>query len=431
MRSDGLRLQDAPPLAVPLPFFLTAPVAAMIAGGVLVGSGAAAVTTPWAPVTLSLTHLGTLGFLSMVMLGALYQMLAVVAGSPVPWLRSAHAVHALFVVGVAALTWGIALAATGAVFVAIAALGPAFLLFLVPVATALLRAPVRDETLIGMAAAVLCLLLTAVAGTWMAHGHGGMQFPGPRELWIRVHLCVALLGWVGGLIIAVSWQVLPMFYLAREVPRPAKRTVQLLATGGALLPVAVLGFDAFAPVDADRGSLAGCAALAAAPAALSVWFLHPAASAWSLRARRRRRSDASLLFWRTGLVMAPLTGIAAGLAWLLPGERWGLLFGWLAIWGWAGTIVHGMLTRIVPFLVWLHRFAPHVGEAPVPSVRALLPERRVRIGLALHQGSVLLGAAAILGSWDPLVRAAGLAVMATAGWLLAALLQVARRRPQL
>ena len=429
MRTAGLRLQDAPPLAVPLSFFLTAPVAAMIAGAVLAVSGAAAVTTTWAPVTLGLTHLGTLGFLSMVMLGALYQMLPVVAGSPVPWLRSAHAVHALLVVGAAALTWGITQGVTAAVFVAIAALGLAFLLFVLPVARALLRAPTRDETVIGMGAAVLCLLLTAVAGTWMAHGHGGMRFPGPRTLWIQVHLCVALLGWVGGLIIAVSWRVLPMFYLAREVAPPVKRIVQLLATGGALLPVAVLGVDAFGLVDAARRPLAGPAALAALPAVLSVWFLHPAASAWSLRGRRRKRSDASLLFWRTGLVMAPLTGIAAGAAWLLPGERWGLLFGWLAIWGWAGTIVHGMLTRIVPFLVWLHRFAPLVGEVPVPSVRTLLPEGRVRVGLALHAGSVLLGAGAILGGWDLLARVAGLAVLATACWLLGSLLHVARQRP--
>ncbi|MBW2235195.1 MAG: hypothetical protein JRG85_07295 [Deltaproteobacteria bacterium] len=429
MRTDGLRLQDAPPLAIPLSFFLTAPLAAMIAGAVLVASGAAAVTTTWAPVTLGLTHLGTLGFLSMVMMGALYQMLAVVAGSPVPWQRLAHAVHALFVTGAAALTWGISQGVTQAVFVAIAALGLAFLLFVLPVATALLRAPTRDDTVIGIGAALLCLLLTAAAGTWMAHGHGGMRFPGPRDLWIRVHLCVALLGWVGGLIIAVSWQVLPMFYLAREVPRPAKRIVQLLTTGGALLPVVVLGVDAFGLVDDARRPLVGAAAVAAVPAVLSVWFLHPAASAWSLRGRRRKRSDASLWFWRTGLLMAPLTGVAAVAAYLLPGERWGLLFGWLAIWGWAGTIVHGMLTRIVPFLVWLHRFAPVVGEVPVPSVRALLPDDRARVGLVLHAGSVLLGAGGILSGSDLLVRAAGLALLATAGWLLGSLLGVARRRP--
>lgn len=47
----------------------------------------------------------------------------------------------------------------------------------------------------------------------MAHGFSGMRFPGSRMLWHQVLFPVALLGWVGGLILAVSWQVLPMFYL--------------------------------------------------------------------------------------------------------------------------------------------------------------------------------------------------------------------------
>jgi hypothetical protein len=56
-----------------------------------------------------------------------------------------------------------------------------------------------------------------------------------------------------------------------------------------------------------------------------------------------------------------------------------------------------MLTRIVPFLVWMNRFAPRVGQVPVPSARKLLPDHRVRIGFALHEASVLLGATAIRG----------------------------------
>ena len=43
--------------------------------------------TSWAPTSLALAHLGTLGMLGMVMLGALYQMTPVVAGSPVPRIR--------------------------------------------------------------------------------------------------------------------------------------------------------------------------------------------------------------------------------------------------------------------------------------------------------------------------------------------------------
>lgn len=41
----------------------------------------------WSPATLALTHLITLGYLAMIMLGALLQILPVVLGVPVPQVR--------------------------------------------------------------------------------------------------------------------------------------------------------------------------------------------------------------------------------------------------------------------------------------------------------------------------------------------------------
>jgi hypothetical protein len=98
VRFEGLQLSQAPPLSIPASFFLTAPVALVAAGILLMTLGSLALTTAWALPTLMLTHLGTLGFLSAVMLGALYQMTPVVAGSPVPGIRAAHAVHLCLVV---------------------------------------------------------------------------------------------------------------------------------------------------------------------------------------------------------------------------------------------------------------------------------------------------------------------------------------------
>jgi cbb3-type cytochrome oxidase subunit 1 len=74
MKADGITLDLAPPLWVPLSFFLTAPIALAAAGALLLAKGAVAVTTGFAPVTLAIAHLGTLGFLTLVMMGALYQM---------------------------------------------------------------------------------------------------------------------------------------------------------------------------------------------------------------------------------------------------------------------------------------------------------------------------------------------------------------------
>ena len=72
----------------------------------------------------------------------------------------------------------------------------------------------------------------------------------------------------------------------------------------------------------------------------------------------------------------------------------------VAIWGWAGLIVHGMLHRIVPFLAWFHELSPLVGKTAVPSARGLLPDARTRLGLGLHLASLLAGSAAILTRRD-------------------------------
>jgi len=76
----GLSFEQAPPFALPLRFFLTAPLFLLAAAGLIVWAPEA-LASRWTPQALALTHALTLGFLAMVMLGALMQMLPVVAGA--------------------------------------------------------------------------------------------------------------------------------------------------------------------------------------------------------------------------------------------------------------------------------------------------------------------------------------------------------------
>jgi len=429
MPTVGLRLEQAPPLSIPMSFFLTAPVAALGAGGLLLWMGSVPLFSGWSTHTLALTHLGTLGFLTMVMLGALYQMIPVVAGSPVPAIRLARFVHALLIGGVVLLFIGFDRPEPHFVFAAISVLFAALLLFVIPVMRALQRAPAHTPTVDGMRLALWCFLITAVLGLWMAHGHSGMGFPGTRGLWIQVHITFALLGWVGGLITAVSWQVLPMFYLSPEFdPRLSRRTLGLLRCG-LVVPSLVLVADYLGLTRGHLSAAYHVAAIGALPALLSVWVLHPLTAMRRLRQRRRKRIEGSLLFWWVALPTAPGIALVAVLAHASGHPYWEVLLGWGAIWGWAGMVIHGMLMRIVPFLVWFHRFARHVGHRPVPSVRGLLPDRWIRWGFGLHLSSTAAGMLAILTLHDWLARLTGLLVLATAAQLLFSLVHVLRQYP--
>ena len=90
-----LSYEQSPPLAAPVRFFLTAPIFGVLAGLLILWRGPDVFVSRWVPETLALTHLMTTGFMLQVMLGALLQILPVIAGanmrSP---LRVAGTVHA-------------------------------------------------------------------------------------------------------------------------------------------------------------------------------------------------------------------------------------------------------------------------------------------------------------------------------------------------
>jgi len=145
-----------------------------------------------------------------------------------------------------------------------------------------------------------------------------------------------------------------------------------------------------------------------------------------LAQKKRRRSDESLLFWRAGLVLAPVVLFAATAAIWFDDPRLPILFGWLAIWGWAGLIVHGMLTRILPFLVWFHRFAHLAGLAPIPPMRRLLPDKLARAGFIAHLTTLLLGVWAILALSGWAARLTGVGLCVTGILLVYALIYTLR-----
>ena len=425
MKTGGLSLEQAPQLSIPTSFFLTIPIGVLAAGCIMLVAGISSLSSPWMPQALALTHAGTLGVLAMGMIGALYQMTPVIAGSAVPFTRIAHIVHALLLAGLAGFIWRLLGGPTMAMTVAIQCFTIALLAFLLPLGWALLRTNTRSETVQGMRLAVVSLATITLIGLVMTRGYAGDVFSVNRMLWVQIHLTLALLGWVGGLIMAVSWQVIPMFYLAATVNKTTMRWFFSLLLVGLVLPLVSVfsagGISGFL-------SPAQLAAIAALPAAIVIWLLHPALILRNISQRKRKRSDASLLFWKTGLGIAMLIIPIAAAVLFLPEPRWQVLFGWVAIWGWAGLIMHGMLSRIVPFLVWFHRYSARVGLEPIPSMRSLLSQQRIKTGFVLHLSSVVLGAIAILAQADWLARLTGLLLVATAISLASMLIDVLRPR---
>jgi len=416
MRPAGLRLEQAPPIAVPFRFFLTAPAFLLAAAAVLAWAGPDALAWRGSPAALAATHFVTLGFMTMVMVGAMLQMLPVLAGAPVPHVRPAAAlVHAGLALGTAALGLGFLLGQPVLMKTAAWLLGAAFAVFVAAAAAALGRAAVRNATVRGAALAMMALVVTVALGLTLTATHGwGAPL---ANLAVRaLHPAWGLFGWTGLLVASVAFQVVPMFQMTPQYPL---RTTRWFTAGAFAALVAwslVVWYASGSPLD-----LALTLALAAGYALFAVTTL-------VLQHRRRRRlPDATTAFWQLGMAcaLAACVGWAARLGMPDAPPSVDVAIGVLALAGFAVSVIDGMLYKIVPFLAWFHLQAS-VGPKRAPHMKKILSDETQRVHFGLHAAAVALLLAAV--AWpEPLARIAGLALAVSAAALLRNLVVAARR----
>ncbi len=412
----GLSFEQAPPFSLPLRFFLTAP-PFLLAAAILIALSPDELASRWTPQALALTHALTLGFLAMVMLGALMQMLPVVAGSPLPAPRWVAGIsHATLLLGTAALMAGFLTAEPAAYGIGAVLLGAGFAVFLAAAAFSLARA-VAGVTVNGIRLAVVGLALTILLGLALALLRAGWWAPPAVESAIAAHVSFGLIGWVLLLVIGVAYQVVPMFQLTPPYPPRLSRWL-----AGALFALLLLhSIEPLMPHVAARF----------VDAALAAGILLFAVATLRLQSRRRRKlPDVTLDYWRLG--MASL--IACVAVWIVAqvwpawadSDAYPLLLGILFIGGFAVSVVTGMLYKIVPFLAWFHLQSQLQAKAgSIPTMKDMIAERWMRRQFRLHLAACALLAA--VPFWPQLGVAAGSVLALSALLLWINLLSALRR----
>jgi len=393
----ALDYDHMPAPATPLAFLLAAPWFGAAAGLVAAWYGPDVFASRWHPAALAAVHLVTLGMLTMTMAGSLLQMLPAVAGLPLAG-AVGGARRAWMPLGAGAALLAAAFLSGRAPLFALGAglLAGAFALLLACLLPTLWprrrRAPAAVGHIVsGMRAACAALVACIAAGlalaAWLA---GGPAVPVPAL--VDVHAGLGLAGWVVPLVLAVSFQVIPMFQATGPFPaRPARLLVPLV-----LLALALWSAGRW---------LDGGWRLPAALAGAALVTLYACQAATLLRrARSSSGSAAGTAYWL--LALAALVGAAWLFAW--PGEASdarSAAVGVCFLPGFALSAVNGMLYRIVPFLVWYHVRARAAPDVPVPKIADLIGPARARLQGRWHLAAVLAGLGAC--AWPGLARPAG------------------------
>ena len=415
----SLATDDSPPLHLPGAHFTVAFVALLFGAlGLVIAAPELALGQVFSPRLLAVVHLFTLGWITTSIIGALCQFLPVAVGVPLHSRSAAYGTLALHALGLALFVGGLIAGAPSVFRIGALTVAVGLTVFAGNLALTLARGKTRDVTFYALALADVFLLGTIVLGGALAWNlHSGALLGADRFTVLAVHIHVALVGWVVVVMVGVAHRLLPMFLLSHGASeRPAQVAVAMLGVGSGLLllPIGHLG-----------------RVIAGALIAIGVGAFLVQAVLF-VRHRRRRAVDPGLKLALAGLVglgAATLVGpfaLHGGLASL----RLLVAYVLLALVGAISTFIAGHYYKIVPFLVWYHRFGPLVGERKVPKVAELFSARAASVtvllsvlgtcgmlaGLALESPSALRGGALTFGA----------AVLVEA----AQMVMIARRRPE-
>lgn len=410
---------EPPPLSLPGSHFTVA-TAFLLAGGagLVVAAPELAAGSFLSPRVTATTHLFTLGWITTSIMGALYQLLPVVLDRAVRWPGVAGVTLVLHGVGLPAFVTGLALPRPALTAAAAATLAVGLSLFVANLSATLKGAPRRDLTWWALAGAAFFLGLTVVVGAALAFNLR-WPFMGPARIpALASHIHIALAGWVGLVVAGVGHRLLPMFLLSHGASeRPGRWAVGLLAAGAALVFSLHHAPAPWSRLVAGPVLLAGAAALLLqarafyrarrrpdvdpgmrlAAAALGVVGLGAALGAWQV----------AVGFGRPGLATAYVAALVLGLS----------------------LFVAAHYYKIVPFLVWYHRFGPVAGRRPVPKVAELYAAAGAKAATGLQAVGVLVLVAGIAFQAPGAVRTGAALFLGGAAVEAVQLAGVARRRP--
>lgn len=389
----GLSLDQAPPISVVLRFFITATVFGILSGLLLLIFGKE-VFTPHSNEAIILTHILALGVMASFMIGALFQMLPVIAGVVLQTpTKKAMFVHVLFTLGVVSLIIAFYTASSYLYLISAFLLGFSLLFTTSIMVSNLLKLQDHSSSSKGMLFALIGFTIAILLGLYLLLALGGFHNGAYFSQIKEVHYSFGLFGWVALLVVSISFQVIEMFYITPNYP--TKITKYLV-----LIIFALLLFIPF------QGMISTIL--------ISLLFItYAILTILRLSKRKRPTSDATVWFWRFGMGMLIISMSIIIISQFIESETLNNL-SYLNFIFFALSIVFAMVYKIVPFLIWFH--LSNQGYMNAPLMFDIVNPKEIKVHFYLHIATFTLWILALFSNY--FFTLASLTVTASFGLLL-------------
>ncbi|SFV53702.1 hypothetical protein MNB_SV-6-54 [hydrothermal vent metagenome] len=399
-QQNGLSLDQAPPISVVFRLFFSASLFGVLSGVLILFYGIT-IFDPSSLGAVTLTHTLTLGVMASFMLGALFQMLPVIAGvvltSPI---KRSLLVQIPFVLGTLSLL--LAFNLSYPLLYSLATLLLSFSLFgaIGMMVIRLLKVSNHSASSKGMVVALLSFGITIALAIYLTSTLSDFA-SGEYYMEIKsLHYHFGLLGWITILIFSISFQVIEMFYVTP--PYPTVVSSYLVPSMFGLL---IIGM----PLELIYPQISTYITILFSIFMISFALL----TLYRLSQRKRPLADATMWFWRLGLgsLVASMSFVALHL--LYPSSSYISTLSIVSFVSFALSVVFAMFYKIVPFLTWFHLNAQ--GYYKAPMMHEVIHPKTAKIHFWIHLSMLI---SLLLSLVDAnFIYLAGIATMISFGWV--------------
>ncbi len=376
IQSESIVSAYAPPFRIVAKYFTAAIISFVVLNLLLLLNYSSIDGHHFQPKILSINHVATLGWITMIIFGAMFQLVPVVLETKLFSEKLAEIQFWIYMPGVIGLVYCFWFFDTGIIMTASAILlNLAMSIFSFNIIATMKSVKKWNVTAWYLASAIFYLIVTAIAGLLLAINLWTPYIKLDHLQYLNLHAHIAFIGWVSMVIMGVSFKLIPMFTLSHGFA---------LTNGKRALWMINIGLLGISTITHYKDTTFLYYIFIALIVLGIIFFLLQINIIF--KNRIRKKFDIGIRFSSVAYLMFGLTTLLGTFIDFVDYENIiniTLVYGYMIIFGFISMLIVGQMYKIVPFLVWYHKYSSKVGIEKVPMLKDMFNEKSAQVGFYL------------------------------------------------
>ncbi|MCC7233261.1 MAG: cytochrome c oxidase subunit I [Bacteroidia bacterium] len=350
---------------VVLPFYVYAAFSFLVSAVLLFLSSPAFLNHYFQPHILAITHLMTLGWGTMIILGASHQLVPVFIEGRLYSNTLGYTSFVLAAIGIPLLVYGFYVfnmgepSKWGGRFVVLAILA-----YLINLGITISRSKKENIHALFVFTSMVWLFLTALLGLALVYNFTTNLLPRDSVHYLPLHVHAGLIGWFLLLIIGVASRLIPMFLISKYHNVRLLKWIYFLINGALIFYVLEFYF-----IRNTEYLLLSWLALFSG----ILLFMYYCYSAYRQRIRKQVDEPMKISLLSVFMILLPAIFLLITIIMISVFARENtaisLSYGFLILFGWITAIILGMTFKTLPFIVWnrVYHNRSRTGKTPNPK----------------------------------------------------------------